>query len=297
MSRLETKFRLMRELGSVLDPIQRLLADSSQPSPTRAKVAVVLAQFRKDWRAWFDRFAEFCSVDGGILQPFHNNMYQPLSNIESLLERYPGDLEEVRKQFPLMLSQAEAALRDVPADDPDVLLPPQSPFQTYLRLLAICGGTLTRLQLFDPYLDAEIFDRYLPDIGKGVEITLVTEVANMRNARRRGRIIAISELVALERPTHYRLLEVPSIHDRHLRADDKIFHLGGSAKDASKQDFYTIAETDSNLTLHSTLDGIVAGSTAWHQPGMPRHRRWCPTCNHPSDVQTSGACIVCCTQT
>jgi hypothetical protein len=40
------------------------------------------------------------------------------------------------------------------------MLPPQSPFQTYLFLLAICGTRTTRLELFDPYLDAEVFDRY-----------------------------------------------------------------------------------------------------------------------------------------
>jgi hypothetical protein len=154
-----------------------------------------------------------------------------------------------------------------------------------------------RLDLFDPYLDAEVFDRYLADTSKQVEIALVTEVANMRNVRRRGRIVAVSELVALERPTLYRLLEVPSIHDRHLRADDKIYLLGGSAKDASKTDFYTIAETDSNPTLHSTLDNIMAGATAWYQPGMLRHRRWCPTCNHPSDVEASGVCTGCGTHT
>jgi hypothetical protein len=202
-------------------------------------------------------------------------------------------LTEIRDVFPSLLLESEEALRDVPADDPDVILPPTSPFQTYMRLLAICGMTATRLDLFDPYLDAEVFDRYLPDVGKAVEITLVTASKNMRDARRRGRIVAISELVALERPAQYRLLEAQSLHDRHLRADDKIFHLGGSAKDASTKDFYTITGTDGNQTLHSTLDGIVAGSNPWYRPGMPGHRRWCSICKQPRDAKPSGLCTEC----
>ena len=124
-------------------------------------------------------------------------------------------------------------------------------------------------------------------------MTLITEKANMRNARRRDRILAISELVAMERPAHYQLLEAPSIHDRHIRADDKIYHIGGSAKDASKKDFYTITETDGNTALHAALDGIIAGSSPWYQSGMPKHRRWCPRCNQPGDVLPNGACSAC----
>jgi hypothetical protein len=213
--------------------------------------------------------------------------------IANLLRDHAGDLVTIRQNFPWYRSQAESALRDVPADDPDVMLPPQSPFQTYLLLLAICSTTTTRLELFDPYLYAEIFHRYLPDVHTGVFITLVTEEASMRKERPRSRILSISELVAMERPAHYQLLEAKSIHDRHIRADNKIYHIGGSAKDASKKDFYTITETDSNAVLHVTLDRIIAGSSPWYKPGMLKHRRWCARCNQPSDVEPNGTCNMC----
>jgi hypothetical protein len=298
MSRLETKFRLMRELGSLLDPLERLLFNDAEPNPSMAKVALLTGQYKIDFDTFYPNLGIFCIVHGVTLQIYMTKLYSSLYGLQIILQSYNiRNISHIREEFRRLKNEIEAALVEVPADDPDVMLPPQSPFQTYLRLLATCGATSTRLQLFDPYLDAEVFDRYLPDVRNGVEITLVTEVGNLRNARRRGRIIAISELVALERPTCYSFLEAPSLHDRHLRADDKIYHLGGSVKDASKKDYYTITETDSNQALHSVLDGIVTASTPWYQPGMPRHRRWCSTCNLSSDVQPSGVCIACGNQT
>ena len=297
MSRTETKFRLMRELGSVLDPIQRLLFNDAEPNPSRPRIAVVLAQYERDKDAWLHRVHDFCTINGMILEPYYRNIHNPIHQISIILREYATRLEIMKESFLVVRSSVESALIDVPTDDPDVMMPPESPFQTYLRLLGICGTAKTELELFDPYLDAEVFDRYLTDVGTGVEVVLVTEENNMRIARRRDRIIAISELVVFERPDSYRLLEVPSIHDRHLRADHKIYHLGGSAKDASKTDFYSIIETDSNRTLHSTLDGIIAGSTPWYQPGMSFHRRWCSTCKQPSDVHQNRHCSVCGTPT
>jgi hypothetical protein len=287
----------MRELGSVLDPVSRLLFSDTDPAPSRAKTAVVRGQYLKDMQVWLEKVRTFCTVDSSILEPYYRDIHNPMHHVEQLLVTHADDLAAMRQNFPHYQSQAEAALSDIPADDPDVMLPPQSPYQAYLRLLAVCGETRTRLQLFDPYLDSEVFDRYLPEVRKEVEITLVTEIANMRKTRRRDRIVAISELLAVERPKHYQLMEVPSIHDRLLRSDHKIFHLGGSPKDASKRDFYTITETDNNHTLHSNLDGIIAGSVPWYQVGMARHRRWCSMCNQPRDVHPAGACMACGGQT
>jgi hypothetical protein len=294
MSRLETKFRLMRELGALLDPIERLLFNDADQNPSRVKIAVVLAQYTKDKDVWIAKVHEFCHINDMLLSTFYSSVQQQCQFIQNILTDRTIAFETVKQSFLELQAKVESALREVPADDPDIMLPPQSPFQPYLRLLAICGVTTTRLHLFDHYLDAEVFDRYLPDVGKGVEITLVTDAGMMRKyPRRRGRIIAISELVALERPAQYRLLEVPRLHDRKIRSDDKIFDLGGSLQDASKTDFYSITNTDNNATLHATLDGIIAASAPWYQPGFPKHRKWCSTCKQPTDVNKSGDCAIC----
>ena len=203
------------------------------------EVALLTGQYRRECETLFDpKLQEFCTLHGLILQHYMDAFHWGLHGLLNTLQSYNGhNIDHMRQEFHRYKDEIERTLVNVPADDPDVMMPPQSPFQTYIRLLAICGNTATRLELFDPYLDAEVFHRYLPGMRTGVEITLVTEVANMRNPRRRDRIVAISELVALERPAQYRLPEAPRIHDRHLRSDEKIFHLGGSPKDASKMDF------------------------------------------------------------
>lgn len=290
MSRIETKFRLMREFGSMMAPVHRLL-DTTEPNPSPVRLAVETAQLAKDWGDYSGRVHAFCTVNGLLLALYYKTLINCVTEMFGILNA--RDVERARRELPELFRRAENALIAIPADDPDLMLPPQSPFQSYLRLLALCGGASTRLELFDPYLDAEVFHRYLSDVRDKVQVTLITHVNVMRDPRRRDRIIAVSELVALERSLHYQLLEVPSIHDRHLRADDKIFHLGGSPKDASKKDFYTIGETDSNQNLQKVLDRIISSSTPWYRPGMPRHLRWCSTCKQPSDVRPNGVCATC----
>src|SRR5262249_30682371 len=148
---------LMRELGSLLDPIERLLFNDAEPNPSKAKVAVLAGQYAQDLEGDFLRkLEEFCTMHGSILQPYFANLRSPLYRVLDVLHEYRDDyIEATREGYGHLQSQIEAALLDVPADDLDVMLPPKSPFQTYLRLLAICGCTSTKLQLFDRYLDAE----------------------------------------------------------------------------------------------------------------------------------------------
>ena len=40
---------------------------------------------------------------------------------------------------------------------------------------------------------------------------------------------------------------VPSMHDRHVRADDKIFHLGGSVAHASLKDYEDAWQAETSL--------------------------------------------------
>src|SRR5262249_20248185 len=117
-------------------------------------------------------------------------------------------------QFNDFLADARASIREVPCDDPGTILQSESPYSTYVRLKAVFHGAATRLDLFDPYLDAETFHRYLPDIPDGVRVTVVTSSDIMdlpsaisptsSKALRRDRIVAVSELLAGQFPNRYR---------------------------------------------------------------------------------------------
>ncbi len=113
----------------------------------------------------------------------------------------------------------------------------------------------------------------LADVDKNVTITVVMgkEITLPKNAARLGRIVAISKLLAAERPTCYRLLAA-DIHDRHLRADDKFFHLGGSAKDMAKKKPYTVSNVEPASGIATGLDAIITGADEWFGPTTTTHR-------------------------
>jgi hypothetical protein len=142
---------------------------------------------------------------------------------------------------------------------------------------------LTRLDLFDPYLSAETFHRYLRTIPNGVRLTIATSSDIMdlpagtspisSKTSRRDQIVAVSELLAAEFPDRYEFRVSSQLHDRHVRADEKIVHLGGSAKDAAKNDYFTISNMEPVPTTHAFLDSVLTGATEWFGPTMKTHRK------------------------
>lgn len=288
------------ELGFVLDAPRRLLYDASNPNPSVTKLALVQSQYARELSDWVSsRFRPFITINGSEIAHFWNTVMGACHTVSNILlgqER----IEQKKSRFEAAVSEIRAAIRSIPADDPDVMVPPKSAFVAFRGLHAICATAATRLHLFDPYLDAQTFLLYFPDVSDVVELKVVSDQTillpsptDRKRTFQRDRIVATSEILASERPSNYHFLMVPSIHDRHVRADNKIFHLGGSVAHASLKDYYSITETDGNPALHATLDGIIASAMAWYQPGMPKHRRWCPTCGSVTDVKPSGACLAC----
>jgi hypothetical protein len=301
-SRVEIKDRLLLELGFVFYGPRRALFDDSNPNPSSTKMALAQSQYRQELKEWTRQFRQFITINNSEVTHFWDIVMEPCSTISNLLMT-PASIEDKRDRFNATVSQILVALRSIPADDPDVMVPPKSAFLAYRRLHAIVATASTRIHLLDPYLDAKTFLLYLPDVPHGVEIKVVTDETIMvqspkrsnykKSIHQRDRIVATSELLANDRPDDFHFLMVPSIHDRQVRADDKVFQLGGSMVHASLKDYYSITETDNNPILHATLDSIITSATPWYQPGMPRHRRWCPTCSLVSDVKASGECQAC----
>ncbi|KAL8931319.1 MAG: hypothetical protein Q9211_007055 [Gyalolechia sp. 1 TL-2023] len=155
----------------------------------------------------------------------------------------------------------------------------------------MCSAATTRFDLFDPYLERETFHRYLPDFTPTLRVRVVTskdlmEVKSLsasptQNAidkfneatQRRDRVVAVSELLAMEYPDQYEFLVSGEQHDRHIRVDDEIIHLGGSMKDAGKSRYFTISPIDPNELNHTILDGIIKKSDVWYGPTNKKHRK------------------------
>jgi hypothetical protein len=272
-SRIEERDRLLIGLGMLLDPIHRLLFSEKDE---RARIPYVRSDFRKDMQHFRSEAMKFCRPDDHGFEVELDRILQQTEQCGSFVDAvlYPENIEGARGNFMQHLGHAQAAIRAVPCYDPGTILPSQSPYSTYIRLRAMFTAATRRLDLFDPFLDVDTFHRYLPTIPPSVHVTVVTSTKIMSVAtNRRDRIVAISELLAAQYPSRYQLRVSSEEHDRHVRIDETILHLGGSVKDAGKQDYFTISHLAPIQLTHDFLDRIIAQAAEWYGPAVKQHRR------------------------
>ncbi len=276
--RVEQREELFTELGLLADPIRRLVFSEEDPRP---RIPYVRAQFEQEKSDFLANVRTFCFHGKYFLSQEYDHVMKAVNRLgDSFGSLQTAPWADARHHFPLGLRRVQDAIRAIPCDDPDEILPGESPFRTYVRLRAICQGANNRIHIFDPYLEASTFHRYLNDLPEHIEVAVITSEkimvppGNDQTAiRRRDRIVAVSELFAAERPSSYCFLVTPKQHDRHLRVDETIISLGGSMKDAAKEDPYTIAKLDPTQSTHAFLDSVIASATEWFGPNVKPHRR------------------------
>jgi hypothetical protein len=275
-SRVEQRDELLTALGMLIAPINELI-DSLDVK--RHTAPLVQGKFEAEFSRFTSKYLQpYCLSDD---QVYRDAWLNSLNTLEGFTEvtakcRNPDvPANKLRSMFNHKLTVIHKVIRTIPCDDPGIVFSSESPFQTFLRLRAVCVGTSNRLDLFDPYLIADVFHRYLPDVPAAATLTIVTSEKVMLGAdtNRRDRIVAVSELLALERKANYRFLVTQQQHDRHCRADNDILHLGGSVGHASMYAPYTLSKLDSTQSNHAFLDSVIAGATEWYGPNVQTHRR------------------------
>lgn len=240
MTRLELREELYFLIGLAIGPLQAAY-DDGVTSPQR--IAVLRARFESDQPNFVRKATEFCTVGSHVFRTELGWIVKEFTDLIHFVAAF--EHEPNRSQAPHFLANQLGKLRErinrVPVELPSDILG-ATPFQSYLLIRTLVSSALTRVEIFDPFLGQEVFDRYLPPIAPGVLVTLVTDTRILRDTKRRDRILAVSSLYAMERGTAYRILTANQFHDRHLRVDDQVFHLGGSLKDAGKNAPFTITQ-------------------------------------------------------
>jgi hypothetical protein len=281
-SRVEARDNLLTGIGLLVDPIRRLIFADEDPLP---RIPYVRSQFQQDLELFRAEVIEFCRPGKHRFETELDVILRETKRFGDFLGsiRYPENVKDVQRQIPQRMKTVQDAIRAVPCYDPGIILPSESPYTTYVHLRAICRGASGRLELFDPYLEPDTFHRYLPTIAGGVHVVIVTssDIMNLPLAAsptsnktiRRDRLVSISELLAIQFPDRYQFRVSSEQHDRHIRVDDTILHLGGSAKDAGKSDYFTISKLDPIQSSHAFLDGIIARALEWYGPSVKPHRR------------------------
>ena len=262
---------------------------------------IAVSRFWTEYHHWQRQEVQpFFTVSGALIKPLFENVDKPISLLVDVLEKTGVDVDTKRRAFADAQRKATNALAAFPTEDPDVSVPRQSALEAYKQLRALFATATSRVEVFDPFLGAPTFLLYLVEVRDDVQITVVSDEGRLRpdltkkkDIAHRDRLVALSELFAFDRPSSYRLLMAPRFHDRHIRVDDKIFHVGGSLAHAAMHDDFAITRTDSNPGLHAARDNDIQISFPWYQPGMAKHRRWCRVCGDIKDVKPNDNCDIC----
>jgi len=274
MNRLEEKNKLFLKLGALFGPLERLIDHPSQYN--EQEKSETLARYFSDYSKLQEEFRAF-----SLGQPDHNyaiefnNFFNALYGV---LGRLIGkqDLETVvREQLSIAISCIDA----VPIPATSVILEAGSPFTAYCRLRELCEVDATKCVIWlDPYMGESIFHRYLESVRKDVQITLVTcepgPNSGKRNKKRWSDFLDISRLVAQERgESLYKLYVQNSLHDRWVIYDEKrIYSLGGSAKDASVKDYFTITTVEQSPENLAKIQNNIDTGIEYFGPNTTVHK-------------------------
>jgi len=114
------------------------------------------------------------------------------------------------------------------------------------------------LDYFDRYINLDFFELYLRDLSRDIDIVVVTTPGNAKFGVQN--IAALSRLAAQEFKSFQLFQCQPhELHDRNLRIDDHIFHLGsGACNPGTYPTNFTPA--DSSPAGQKILDDLIANS-------------------------------------
>ena len=276
MNRKEEQANLIYKVGLLAKPIVDVVADPQKfNSTTRALIrakfiadhAVLTVQLKSffDTEPGHDYSAEWRDIRSGLV-----HLTGPVT------EMFVNWHEEFPTQFEKYKQELVSAIIAVPVPVEGATYESHTPFSTYCKLHPLFQTVKTQLIYADRYVDHTIFHRYLRDVPDGVKVTLVTWPLDKHSKNYSSTFTAfmdISRIYAKERgPDKYRLFVVPGFHDRWLRCDDQLFHLGGSIKDAGSNSAYTLSRIDPSPENMKTLDDLLNAENEWFGPKQLNHK-------------------------
>ena len=259
MNRKEQQEELIYKVGLLLRPIEDVIARPDDfDADARARLR---AQFHVDHQRLSNELNAYCKSEPGHEYSMESHDIQtPLAHmnnhVRKMLVDRPTELGQLIADKRRELIRAIGA---VPTTVDSTIYESSTPFSTYCRLRELCGAVSSTLVFCDRYIAESIFHRYLSIVSPHVQITLLTWPRSKHgNKKPYDDFIDVSRLFAQERPGKYRLLTEPTFHDRLLRCDDQLFHLGGSIKDAGRVSVYTLSKVDATPKNFKRLDDLLA---------------------------------------
>ena len=238
-SRKEQQAELLIRFGALIAPMEELVDyPDEQTAQTRAKGS---AKFAHDCEEFVHLLRDFTRGEPG-----HNYTVE-YSQIVGRLNLFTGqmvsfrdDTEKLRAELLDLQGTVIGNISAIPCELDSEILEAGSPFTAFERIRSICETARQQLIIVDPYMGQETVRRYFHGISEKVSVTVVTKHRDRDEFRD---FLDVSRLFADERgQSRYRLMYHPDLHDRYLKCDETVYHLGGSLKDAGRKSGYTVSK-------------------------------------------------------
>ncbi len=161
-NRYEHREEVLIALAVLFQPLREMMAsrDFSQLPSVRA------AFFHNYDNFWNDYILPFSVVNrvsfSAELEPLRLAINHCRNTLTSRVanDPIPSQVDIAIAEIDECLERAKASIRSIPCDVPGFILDANTPFQAYCRLRAIVQGAAVRVDLLDPYLDAEVYHCY-----------------------------------------------------------------------------------------------------------------------------------------
>lgn len=220
-----------------------------------------MARFSADHPKFYQAFNKFCNSEPGHYYELELRLFSPLFNI--MLSQIDPNFEDMAK-FKSLINDTKKKILDIllsiPIPQISIIHEAWTPFSTYCFLKDRCLSVLEKLIWVDRYFDPTIFYRYLRYVPNNIKITLITWPENKfttkKDIERFKEFIDVSNIFTKEK-INYKLLSNENIHDRWLLCDKQIYNLGGSVKDASQKDFFSVSIINPNETNMSKINQLI----------------------------------------
>ena len=264
--RKEEQADLLIQFGDLIAPLEGLVALPEKQTPqTRSRAC---AKFIHDLQLFQQNVQQFVTGElGHHYSVERQGIIGSLNIFSSQLDQFRDDPEVIKSRLADLRETVKRNILSIPCDVEEGVIGSGSPFTAYLKIRSICETAEKELVFVDPWMGAGTPRRYFRDIPESVVVSVITK---KRSRQDFSDFLDLSWLYSKERGhLKYRLFYHSDLHDRYLKADDTVYHLGGSIKDAGVGSDFTITNGDAQTA--EAISKLMKEATEVFGPKNPKH--------------------------
>ncbi len=264
------KSELLYQFGLLLETIENGILASEEGHPpsysqVRAKYQHDFSQCERIYRVFFLE-----AIPGHRFSAEWNRWRGAARSFQIKLESNDEFSAEVKEALDKFKEDTFDIVCSIPNNLGEHIIGKHSPFSAFILLRSLFENARRRVEIIDPYLDDTVFYRYLNHVSPDVEVTLVTEMKNLKGNAEIA-FLDCSRLFAQERgPNKYTLIDA-EMHDRWMLADDEIYQSGASLKDAAKNDPFTLVQLQQTEEVSGKIDALRNSGSVKFGPSCTTH--------------------------